>query len=565
MDMPWLQHYDAGVSAQIDTTRYANFAAWFDETMARYRERIAYHHMGVEITYHKLDELSARLAMVLTDDLGLREGDRVALMMPNVIQYPISVFAALRAGLVVVNINPLYTVAELGNVLADARPRAIIVLETACAVLEQALRRVCVDHVLVANLSDLQPFPKRPLIDWVVRRRRKLVAPWRIEGARPLRALLLAARPPRVLNGGQRSSIAFLQYTGGTTGTPKGAVLTHANVVSQVQCLDAWFAPIFDPAGGWTLIALPLYHVSALMCQCLSSLATGTSAVLLTNARDLASVIDALRRFRPQLLSGINTLLAALMNHPEFSTLDFSRLRFTGAGGTATQPAVAKRWREMTGVAVCELYGLSEVTGACTGNPVTTRDSAGTIGLALPSVEVQIRDDDGRPAAPGQPGELMVRGPVVMSGYYQRPEETARAIGADGFFATGDIATMDERGFLRIVDRKKDMILVSGFNVYPTEIEAALGAHPGILEIAVVGVAHPKSGETPVACVVRRDPALDQAGVIAYARTLLTAYKVPRAVVFLDTLPKTPVGKVLRRELRERAEVRSAGAGTAAM
>lgn len=551
-DRPWLAEYPQGVPAEIDLNDYASMADLIQTAAVKYGERIAVHQLGVDLSYRRLDEYSTRLAAYFQTDLGLRAGDRIALMMPNVMQYPIAMFAALRAGLTIVNVNPLYTAPELVTLIRDSTPRAIIVLEVFAATLERALASVKIEAVMVARVADMQAFPRRLLVDYVVRRKRKLVPDWNIPGAIKFKTAMRRHqkgdfKPPDL----EHETIAFLQYTGGTTGAPKGAVLTHGNVLADVLMFAAWWAPVFRPGEERVLIALPLYHVAALVCQCLVAVHFGATAILVMNPRDISALVQDFETHRPTIFGGLNTMFTALMNHKRFSSVDFSALRVTAAGGTATQPAVADRWQEVTGCAVIEAYGLSETAGAATAIPVTRGRFDGTIGVPLPSVLIELRDGLGRCVARGEAGEIFIKAPIVMRGYYNRPEETAKVLGADGFFATGDVGVMGPRGSIKIVDRKKDMILVSGFNVYPNEVEEVLFRHSGILEVAVVGVADAQSGEAVLACVVRRDPALSEADIIGFARENLAAYKVPRRVMFVDDLPKTPVGKVLRRELRD--------------
>ena len=552
-NLPWLSQYPAGVAADIDLDDYPSMAALLEQAVARFGDRVAFHQFGVNLTYRELDAYSARLAAYFQKNLQLKPGDRIALMLPNSLQHPIAMFAALRAGLTVVNVNPLYTAPELANLIKDSGARAIVVMEVSAATLQQALAHVPIEHVIVARVAEMQSFPRSILVDYIVRKKKKLVPDWTIPGAIAFRTAM-TARPAAdftktALN---RETRAFLQYTGGTTGDPKGAVLTHGNVVADVLIFAAWVRPVFRTSGEITLVALPLYHVAALVCQCLVSFHLGTRCVLVMNPRDIPALVKDFATHRPTVFGGLNTLFTALMNNEAFGALDFSTLRSTFGGGTATQPAVAERWQKLTGTPVVEAYGLSEAAGAVTANPVTQTAFEGTIGVPLPSMRIEIRDESGAALRAGMPGEIFVAGPVIMQGYFNRPEETAHAIGSDGFFATGDIGIMDERGVIRIVDRKRDMILVSGFNVYPNEVESVLFRHPGILEVAVVGVADSQSGETPVAFVVKKEPGLTESDVIEFARTSLTAYKVPKQVVFVNDLPKTPVGKVLRRQLRDR-------------
>jgi long-chain acyl-CoA synthetase len=539
---PWLAEYPPGVPADIDPAEFASMADFFAQVVTRYGPRVAYRQFGADLTYSELDDASARLAAHLQQTL--HPGDRVALMMPNVIQYPIAIFAALRAGLVIVNVNPLYTAPELVNLIADAAPRAIIVLDIFAATLERALQSTSIETVIVAGIGDMRDLADRPV--------NGPPPGWNISGAVKFRDVLLAQpaaafRPPELDHG----SIAFLQYTGGTTGKPKGAVLTHGNILAEIQCYSAWWTPVFRPGAETVLIALPLYHVAALVCQSFTCVRYGGTAVLVMNPRDIPALVNDFSTHKPTIFGGLNTLFTALLNNPDFCNLDFSALRMTGAGATATQAAVAERWQALTGRPVIEIYGLSETAGAAIANPATSTHFSGGIGVPLPSITVEIRDAAGREVPYGEPGEICISGPIVMQGYYNQPAETAAVLGPDGFFATGDIGVMSPEGKIRIVDRKKDMVLVSGFNVYPNEVEAVLFRHPGILEVAVIGVADAHSGEIPVACVVRKDPALTESDIIAYARESLTAYKVPRRVVFIEELPKTPVGKVLRRQLRD--------------
>lgn len=549
---PWLGEYPPGVPEEVDLNVYASMADLVEKAAARFGDRVAYHQLGVDLTYRRLDDYSTRLAAYFQQDLRLREGDRIALMLPNVIQYPIAMFAALRAGLIVVNINPLYTAPELVTLIKDSSPKAIVALETFAATLERALKTAPVEAVVIARIAELQPFPRSLIVDYVVRKQKKLVPPWKIPGAVKFREAMRRRgaetfRAPKL----SRETDAFLQYTGGTTGAPKGALLTHGNVLAEVLIVAAWFAPAFRPVAETMLIALPLYHVAALLSQGMIAVHFGFKAILVINPRDIPALVKDFEIHKPTLFTGLNTLFNALLNNAAFQRLDFSSLRLTSAGGTATQPTVAERWQALTGNPIIEAYGLSEVASAATSNPVTRTHFDGTIGVPLPSMMVEMRMADGSPAPFDSPGEIYIKGPTVMRGYFNQPEETAKVLGADGFFATGDIGVMDSRGVIKIIDRKKDMVLVSGFNVYPTEVEEVLFRHPGVLEVAVVGVADAHTGEAAVACVVKKDAALTEAELMTFARQSLAGYKAPRRVVFLDGLPKTPVGKVLRRELRE--------------
>jgi long-chain acyl-CoA synthetase len=551
--LPWLSQYPEGVAADIDFEGYPSMAALLEQAVARFGNKIAFHQLGVDLTFRQLDENSARLAAYFQNDLGLTPGDRVALMLPNSLQHPIAMFAALRGGLTVVNVNPLYTAAELTQLMKDSGARAIVVMEMFAATVAHALTHIAIEHVIVARVAEMQKFPKSILVDYIVRKKKKLVPGWRIAGAVTFKSAM-TAHPASdftkvALNHGTR---AFLQYTGGTTGEPKGAMLTHGNVLADVLMFATWCKRAFRPGEETTIIALPLYHVAALVCQCMLCIHFGARAILVMNPRDIPALVNDFATHQPTVFGGLNTLFTALMNNEDFCSLEFSALRTTIAGGTATQSAVAERWQKLTGCPVLEAYGLSETAGAVTANPVTLTIFDGTIGVPLPSMRIEIRDENGAAVPTEMPGEICVAGPAVMQGYFNRPEETARAIGTDGFFATGDIGIMDQRGVIKIVDRKKDMILVSGFNVYPNEVENVLSRHTGILEVSVVGVADSQSGETPVAFVVKKDPTLTEADVVGFARRTLASYKVPKRVVFVDDLPKTPVGKVLRRQLRDR-------------
>lgn len=549
---PWYAEYPAGVPTEIDHDEYTSLADLLETAAKRHGDATALHSLGVNLSFDQFEDYSARLAAYLQKDLRLQKGDRIAIMMPNILQYPIALFAATRAGLAVANVNPLYTAAELAVLINEAAPRAIIVLETFAATVERALKIAQVEAVIVARIAEMQRFPRSLIVDYVVRRKKKLVPAWAIPGAINFRQAMLrhpkeAFRQPQV----SRDDVAFLQFTGGTTGTPKAAVLTHGNVLADLLALAAWYGPIgdFGADDSW-IIALPLYHATGLVCQCLIAIHFGVKAVLVINPRDIPALVKEFAVHKPTFFTGLNTLFAALLNDPAFQRLNF-HLRVTAAGGTATQAVIAQRWQELTGCAILEGYGLSEVTGAVTGQPVTRTSFDGAVGVPLPSVVVEIRDENGKPSPIGSPGEICVKGPMVMRGYLNRAEETARILGEDGFLATGDIGVMDARGVIKIVDRKKDMVLVSGFNVFPSEVEAVLSRHPDILEAAVIGVADEKSGEAPVACVVKKNAAVTEAEIISYARESLAAYKAPRRVIFVEDLPKTPVGKVLKRKLRD--------------
>jgi len=557
MERIWLDHYPPGMPAEIDVSRYASVVALFEESFENARSSPAFVFMDRTLTYGDVDALSRALAAFL-QSRGLKPGARVALMMPNVLQYPVAIAAALRAGFVVVNVNPLYTPRELEFQLVDSGAEAIIVLENFAHTLEQVIGRTAIRHVVVATIGDLLGTLRGALVNIVVRRVKKMVPAYSLPTAVGFRQALAAGRgapftAPRI----GPDDIAFLQYTGGTTGVAKGAMLLHRNIIANTLQVDAWLRPLteMEPkvAQLTTVMALPLYHIFALTACFLAGMRLGARCLLIPNARDLPNLIRELAKYPVNSFPAVNTLYNALLNHPDFGRIDWSALKCSVGGGMAVQQSVAERWLAATGSPIVEGYGLSETSPVLTCNPVTATKWNGTIGLPLPSTEMSIRDDDGREVALGEPGEICARGPQVMPGYWQRPDETARSFTRDGFFRTGDIGTMDQTGRIRIVDRKKDMILVSGFNVYPNEVEGVVASHPGVAECAVVGVADAATGEAVKLFVVRRDAALTEAALLAYCRERLTGYKLPRQVEFRDELPKTNVGKILRRMLRDEA------------
>ncbi len=552
MEKIWLKNYPKGVPAEIDVSEFRSIGDLFEQGVRRFSTRTAYISMGKGITYAELDALSERFAAYLQGELKLPRGTRVALMMPNALQYPVAMFGALRGGYTVVNVNPLYTARELEHQLKDSGAEAIVILENFAHVLQQVLGRVSVKHVIVTSLGEMLGFPKGALVNLVVRHVKKMVPAWRVDGAvRFSDALGLGAshRLEKVAVG--HDDIAYLQYTGGTTGVAKGAVLTHGNIIANLQQAHAWIKPFLHEGEEIIITALPLYHIFSLTANCLTFFKIGATNVLITNPRDIPGFIKELSKYKFTAITGVNTLFNALMHNPDFAKLDFSALHISLGGGMAVQQAVAEKWRKLTGKALVEAYGLTETSPAVTINPLDIAEFNHSIGLPVPSTEVSIRDDDGVELALGERGELCVRGPQVTPGYWNLPEETARAFTADGFLRTGDIATIDEEGFVFIVDRKKDMILVSGFNVYPNEVEDVAASHPGVIEVAAVGVPDEHSGEAVKLFVVRKDPALSEADLIAYCRDKLTGYKVPHRIEFRDELPKSNVGKILRRQLRE--------------
>ena len=555
MDRIWLRQYPAGVPADIDASQYASLIELLEESFARFSDRKAFTCMDKAITYRELDEMSLALGAYL-QNRGLKAGARVALMMPNVLQYPISTVAVLRAGYAAVNVNPLYTPHELEHQLKDSGAEAIIVLENFASTVQQAIGRTDVRHVIVGSMGDLLGF-KGVIVNFVVRHIKKMVPPSSIPGAVRFNDALAAgrgmtfARPELTPD-----DAAFLQYTGGTTGVSKGATLLHRNILANMLQNDAWLQPALKKPPRvdqlFIVCALPLYHIFALTACFMLGMRAGGVNLLIPNPRDIPGLVKELRKYQINIFPAVNTLYNALVNAPGFDQVDFSKLKVSIGGGMAVQKIVAERWLKATGCALLEGYGLSETSPTLTCNPADSDRFSGSIGLPLPSTYLSIRDDDGKEIPLGEAGEICARGPQVMPGYWNRPDETAKVMTADGFFRTGDIGVMSADGYTRIVDRKKDMILVSGFNVYPNEIEDVIAGHPGVLECAVVGIKDERSGEAVKAFVVRKDPNLTSEEIIKYARTELTSYKVPRHVEFRDSLPKTNVGKILRRELREK-------------
>ena len=550
----WLGHYPEGVPADIDPDQYRSLVALLEESFARFAERTAFDFMGRTLSYRELDEQSRALAAYL-QSLGLVKGDRVALMMPNVHQYPIAVSAVLRAGLVVVNVNPLYTARELQHQLRDAGAKAMVIIENFAATLEKCLPETPVQHVVLASMGDRLGWFKGLAVNHVVRNVKKLVPPFQLPDAVRFNDALARGRHlplNRPALGPQ--DIAVLQYTGGTTGVAKGAVLVHRNVIANVLQSEAWNAPVMRriPAHEQptSVCALPLYHIFAFTVNMMLSLRTGGKTILIPNPRDIPAVLKTLSRHTFHSFPAVNTLFNALLNHPDFDSVDWSHLKVSVGGGMAVTRPVADRWLEKTGCPICEGYGLSETSPSASCNPTTSQHFTGSIGLPLPGTRMKIVDDDGQEVPVGQAGEIVIHGPQVMAGYWQRPDETAKVMMVDGYFRSGDVGVMDEQGFFRIVDRKKDMILVSGFNIYPNEIEEVVAACPGVLECAAVGVSDAYSGEAVKLVVVRQDQALSEGQIKAWCQERLTAYKVPRTIEFRDELPKTPVGKILRRELR---------------
>ena len=556
-DRPWLAAYPQGVPADVDLSKYPSLVALMDEAFTKYADRIAYSFMGKDVTYAQTDSLSNAFAAYL-QGLGLVKGDRVAIMMPNVPQYPVTVAAILRAGFVVVNVNPLYTPRELEHQLKDSGAKAIVIIENFATTLEQCLVHTPVKHVVLCSMGDQLGMLKGTLVNYVVRNVKKMVPAFNLPGAvRFNDAVAQGARGAFKKPDIKPDDIALLQYTGGTTGVSKGAILLHRNVIANVLQSEAWNDPVMTkvPEGEQptSICALPLYHIFAFTVNMMLSMRTGGKTILIPNPRDLPAVLKELSKHTFHSFPAVNTLFNGLANHPDFNTVNWQNLKVSVGGGMAVQGAVAKLWLEKTGCPICEGYGLSETSPSASCNPVTAKEFTGTIGVPLPSTYMKLLDDEGHEVTTlGQPGEIAIKGPQVMAGYWQRPDETAKVMTEDGYFKSGDIGVVDERGYFKIVDRKKDMVLVSGFNVYPNEVEEVVANCPGVLECAVVGVPDEKSGEAVKLVIVKRSPDLTEADVREYCRHELTGYKQPKVIEFRTELPKTPVGKILRRELRDK-------------
>ncbi|HET7867238.1 MAG TPA: AMP-binding protein [Burkholderiaceae bacterium] len=564
MSKPWLAQYPAGVPADIDTRRFASLKDMQSACCARFSTLPAYRSMGTVMSFRQLDEASLAFAAWLQQCAGLHRGDRVALMVPNLLQYPVALFGVLRAGMVVVNVNPLYTPRELEHQLKDSGALAIVVLENFAHTLQQVIAATPLRTVITTQAGDLLPPLKRLLVNTVAKHARKLVPPWRLPGAHGFNQVLAAGRRQKFLDVAlTHDDLAFLQYTGGTTGVAKGTMLTHGNMVANVLQVAAWISPNLKDGEETLVIPLPLYHVFALTA-CLSFFSKGAQAVLVANPRDMPAFLKAMKQTRLTAIIGVNTLFRALLDEPGFAGVDLGRLKLAVAGGMAVQRVVAQRWKQRAGVPLVEGYGLTESAPVALANPVTVSEWSGQIGVPLPGTEAAILDDDGKPLALGQVGEICLRGPQVMRGYWNRPDETAKVVTADGWLRTGDMGVMDERGSIRITDRKKDMIVVSGFKVFPNEIEDVLTMHPGVLEAGAIGVPDERTGEAVKALVVRKDPALTQDELLAHCRQHLTGYKMPRVLEFrTEPLPKSNIGKILRRELRDSPPAAAVPAGPA--
>jgi long-chain acyl-CoA synthetase len=564
----WLKHYPAGVPAEIDPDQFGSIGELLEKTAARFAERPAFHNLGCTMRYAELERRSRDFAAFLQGLPGLAKGERVAIMAPNLLQYPVALFGVLRAGMIVVNVNPLYTARELEHQLKDSGARAIVIVENFAGVLQQVLGNTPIAHVITTQIGDLLPIPKRWLVNLVIKRVKKMVPAWRIAGAIPFRtALTRGAASTLQPVGIAREDIAFLQYTGGTTGVSKGAMLTHRNVLANMQQTGAWLSVLsigFREGTEIAIAPLPLYHIFCLMAT-LSFMKWGSLIVLVTDPRDLPGLVKEFARWKWSIMTGVNTLFNGLLNTPGFDRLDFSSLKAVIGGGAAVQQTVAERWQRTTGRPITEGYGLTEASPVVCANPIGAAWN-GTIGIPYPSTELTVRDDDFNALSPWtgegdierHTGEICARGPQVMKGYWNNPEETALVL-RDGWLKTGDIGHQDAEGYFTLTDRKKDMILVSGFNVYPNEIESVVASHPGVLECGAVGVPDAKSGEAVKVVIVRKDPNLTKEAVIEHCRAHLTGYKMPRHVEFRDVLPKTPIGKILRRALRDAPAPHAAG------
>ncbi|WP_049248454.1 AMP-binding protein [Neisseria elongata] len=561
MEKPWLDSYEKGVKAEIDETLYQSIPDVFRQSVEKFANQPAFQNMGKTLTYAEVGKLAEDFASYLQNVLKLPRGERVAIMLPNLLQYPIALFGILQAGLVAVNTNPLYTPRELEHQLKDSGATTIIVLENFANTLELVLPRTQIKHVIVASVGEMFGFFKGSLINFVLRKVKKMVPEYRISDTIPFQTALKEGaahtfRPVSLT----REDTALLQYTGGTTGVAKGAILSHGNICANMQQAAEWIVNLLRPGKETVIAALPLYHIFALTVNLMIFTQAGSKIILITNPRDMKSFIGDMKKERVSVFVGVNTLFNGMVNQPDFATVDFSSLKLTLGGGMATQKAVAEKWKNITGTPIVEAYGLTEASPGVCANPLNIPAYTGGIGLPIPSTEIELRDADGNEVAQGQPGEMWIRGPQVMKGYWNRPEETAKVLDARGFLATGDIAVMDEKGWFKLVDRKKDLIVVSGFNVYPNEVEDVAASHPKVLEAACIGVSSPKTGEALKLFIVKKDESLTAEELIAFCRTELTAYKVPKDIEFRDELPKSNVGKILRRELRKEAEQNAASA-----
>jgi long-chain acyl-CoA synthetase len=550
----WLKQYQQGVPETISADEHSSLVELFEQSCKTYKDKVAFSNLGSEMSYGELDTLSLNFASFLQNDLGLKKGERVAIMMPNLLQYTVALFGILRAGLVAVNTNPLYTADELTHQINDSGAQTIVVLANFAHTVEQALPNMQLKHVIVTQLGDLFSVAKKIIVNAVVKYIKKMVPHYTIANEISFcNALKKGESHPFTPVDITHEDIAFLQYTGGTTGVSKGAILTHHNMVSNVLQASAWVTPLFDESGEIIITALPLYHIFSLTANCLTFLKVGAKNILITNPRDIPAFIDEIKNVKFTAITGVNTLFNALLHHEKFEEVDFSKLKLALSGGMALQKSVALHWKKITKSSILEAYGLTETSPAATMNPMYLSEYSGSIGVPIPSTDISVRDDDGKELPLGEEGELCIKGPQVMQGYWQRPDETEKVFWEDGFLRTGDVARIDEKGFVYLVDRKKDMIIVSGFNVYPNEIEQVITMHPDVLEAGVIGITDEHSGERVKACIVRKSEGLTKEDIIAHCREHLTAYKIPKDIEFHDELPKTNIGKILRRALKEPA------------
>ncbi len=551
MSKVWTSSYEQGVPAEVDTRQFSSLIEVLEGSFQKYADKESFYCMGKCFTYGELDLLSKKFASYLQNDLGLKKGDRVALMMPNILQYPIALFGILRAGMVAVNVNPLYTARELEHQLNDSGAETIIIFENSAKTLEEVAHNTPLKNILVTGIGDLLGFPKSMIVNFVIKHVKKMVPDWNLPGSKDFKTELFDAsadgytRPEVTLE-----DTAFLQYTGGTTGVSKGAVLTHGNIVANIVQAKTWISNYLKEGQETIITPLPLYHIFSLTANCMIFAIMGAKNILITNPRDMAGFVKELKKHKFTAFTGVNTLFNGLLNAEGFKDVDFSSLKLTLGGGMAVQRAVAERWKQVTGVPLIEAYGLTETSPAACINPMDLKEYNGKIGVPIPSTDIVIVDDEGKHLETGEIGEIAIKGPQVMQGYWNRPEETAKVMTSDGYFKTGDIGFMDEKGFFQIVDRKKDMILVSGFNVYPNEVEDVVVSHEKVFEAAAIGVPDERSGEVVKIFVVKKDPSLTEEELKAFCKESLTGYKVPKIYEFREELPKTPVGKILRKDLR---------------
>lgn len=551
MEQIWLKSYPQGVMKEIELNSYQAVSDILEESFKKYPHSPAFHNMGTTLSYEQIDIASKKFASFLQNDLGMAPGDRVALMMPNILQYPIALFGVLRAGMIVVNVNPLYTARELEHQLKDSGSKAIVIFANSAHVLEKIIAQTAVKHVITTEIGDLLKFPKNLIVNFVLKNIKKMVPAWNIKGAISFKETLLKGQLDKYKKFTKdRNSTAFLQYTGGTTGVSKGAELSHGNILANILQAKEWIKKNLREGQEIVITPLPLYHIFSLTANCFIFSAIGGLNVLITNPKDIPGFIKELKKWKYSAITGVNTLFNALLNNEDFNKMDFSHLRFAMGGGMAVQKTTAEKWKKLTNVPLIEGYGLSETSPCVSINPMDIVDYTGTVGLPMPSTIVVMKDDQGKDLEIGEVGEVCVKGPQVMKGYWNRPDETAKVMTPDGYFRTGDLGFMDSKGFIKLVDRKKDMILVSGFNVYPNEIEEVVGAHPKVFECAAIGVPDDKSGEAVKVFIVKKDPSLTEQEIKDYCKNNMTRYKLPRFVEFRKDLPKSNVGKILRKDLR---------------